>query len=90
MLLPSADAKIIVVIDEELVRPEAFALAVSARASFLARQTMYETQVLRPYSQLTLLLGIELEEASTALQSLGLRGAYRWATSPPIETPPSS
>jgi len=67
------------VIDEELVNPEAFALAVRARASYLSRQTMYETQMLRPYSQLTLLLGIELEQASDMLQSRGLRGAYRWA-----------
>jgi hypothetical protein len=67
------------VIDEELVRPEAFALAVQARASFLARQTMYESQTLRPYAQLTLLLGVDLHAASEELRSRGLRGAYRWA-----------
>ena len=66
-------------IDEELVNPEAFALAVRSRASYLCRLTMYETQTLRPYSQLTLLLGIELETAAGMLQSRGLRGAYRWA-----------
>ena len=66
-------------IDEELVNPEAFALAVRARASYLSRQTMYETQALRPYCQLTLLLDIELETAAEMLQSRGLRGAYRWA-----------
>jgi hypothetical protein len=67
------------VIDEELVRPEAFALAVQARASFLARQTLYESQTLRPYAQLTLLLGVDLDDASAQLRARGLRGAYRWA-----------
>ena len=42
---------------------------------------MYETQLLRPYCQLTLLLGIELEKAAEMLQERGLRGAYRWAVS---------
>jgi hypothetical protein len=65
------------VIDEELANPDAFALAVRARASFLARQTLYEVDSLRPYAQLTLLLGLELEEASERLRSYGLRGAYR-------------
>jgi hypothetical protein len=69
------------VIDDELKAPEAFALAVSARASYLSRATMYESQKLRPYSQLTLLMGIELEDASSMLQRFGLRGAYRWAVS---------
>jgi hypothetical protein len=67
------------VIDEELKAPEAFALAVSARASYLSRATMYESQKLRPYSQLTLLMGIELEDATFMLKRFGLRGAYRWA-----------
>jgi hypothetical protein len=67
------------VIDEELTSPDAFALAVRARASFLARHTLYEPSSLRPYSQLTLLLGVELDNATEVLQSLGLRGAYRWA-----------
>jgi hypothetical protein len=80
------------VIDEELVKPEAFALAVRARASYLSRLTMYETQALRPYCQLTLLLGIELERASEMLQERGLRGAYRWAVGSegpprPVTTP---
>lgn len=66
-------------IDQELVKPEAFALAVSARASYLARETTAEAHELRPYSQLTLLLGIEIEVATAALHHLGLRGAYRWA-----------
>ena len=66
-------------IDEELVRPEAFALAVSARASYLSRETMYESARLRPYSQLTLLLGIELDGATDQLRNRGLRGAYYWA-----------
>jgi hypothetical protein len=65
------------VIDEELANPEAFALAVRARASFLARETLYEPDTLRPYAQLTLLLGIELTQASDLLQSFGLRGAFR-------------
>ena len=69
-------------IDEELKAPKAFALAVRARASFLARQTLYEPDMLRPFSQLTLLLGIELEDAAEVLRARGLRGAYRWATSP--------
>ena len=68
-------------IDEELKAPEAFALAVSSRASYLSRETMYELQKLRPYAQLTLLMGIELEDASTMLKRYGLRGAYRWAVS---------
>jgi hypothetical protein len=67
------------VIDEELVRPEAFALAVSARASYLARATLYEARTLRPYAQLTLLLGIELDLAASRLKTHGLSGAYRWA-----------
>jgi hypothetical protein len=65
------------VIDDELANPEAFALAVRARASFLARQTLYEVEILRPYAQLTLLLGLELEKATELLKSYGLRGAYR-------------
>jgi hypothetical protein len=69
------------VIDEELKAPEAFALAVSARASYLSRATMYETQRLRPYAQLTLLMGIELEDAADMLKRYGYRGAYRWAVS---------
>ena len=71
-------------IDEELVRPEAFALAVRARASFLSRQTEYEPETLRPFSQLTLLLGIELETAALQLKTRGLRGAYRWAVTPEL------
>jgi hypothetical protein len=66
-------------IDEELVRPESFALAVQARASFLARHTAYEPETLRPYAQLTLLLGFSLEDAGELLRSRGLKGAYRWA-----------
>jgi hypothetical protein len=69
------------VIDDELKAPQAFALAVSARASYLSRETMYESQKLRPYSQLTLLVGIELEDATSMLRRYGLRGAYRWAVS---------
>jgi len=68
-------------IDEELKSPAAFALAVQSRASYLSRGTDYESQVLRPYSQLTLLLGFELEDADRELKSRGLRGAYRWALS---------
>jgi hypothetical protein len=68
-------------IDEELKSPAAFALAVQSRATYLARGTDYESQLLRPYSQLTLLLGYELEEADTELKARGLRGAYRWALS---------
>ncbi len=64
-------------IDEELSRPEAFDLAVRSRASFLSRETAYEYQSLRPYSQLTLLLDIDLETAAEALKARGLRGAYR-------------
>ena len=68
------------VIDEELVSPEAFALAVRARASYFARHTTeYGAEALRPYSQLTLLMGIDLETACAELTSRGLRGAYRWA-----------
>jgi hypothetical protein len=67
------------VIDEELKSPAAFALAVQSRATYLARGTEYESQVLRPYSQLTLLLGYELEAADRELKARGLRGAYRWA-----------
>jgi hypothetical protein len=78
------------VIDEELVRPEAFALAVTSRSTFLARRTMYEARALRPYSQLTLLLGIDLERAAAELQARGLRGAYGWAMSPPMEMPQNS
>lgn len=66
-------------IDEELVSPEAFALAVRARASFLARHSTYEPDALRPYAQLTILLGLALDEASEQLRSRGLKGAYRWA-----------
>ena len=67
------------VIDEELVSPEAFSLAVRARASYFARHLIdYEADGLRPYAQLTLLLGVELEAALEALTSRGLRGAYRW------------
>jgi hypothetical protein len=67
------------VIDEELARPEAFDLAVRSRASFLARETGYEYRELRPYSQLTLLLDIELDLACEMLKARGLHGAYRWA-----------
>jgi hypothetical protein len=70
-------------IDEELVSPEAFALAVRSRASFLARHSAYETDSLRPYAQLTILLGLSLEQASEQLQSRGLKGAYRWAITTP-------
>ena len=66
-------------IDEELKSPEAFALAVSSRASYLSRETMYESQKLRPYAQLTLLMGINLEDATSMLKGYGLRMAYRWA-----------
>ena len=68
-------------IDEELTSPDAFALAVRARASYFARHTsdQYGAEMLRPYSQLTLLLGIELEDACEQLTSKGLRYAYRWA-----------
>ena len=67
-------------IDEELCSPEAFALAVRARASYFARHTSeYGAELLRPYAQLTLLLGIELDDACVELTSKGLRGAYRWA-----------
>jgi hypothetical protein len=66
-------------IDEELLSPEAFSLAVGARASFLARHSEQDVEFLRPYSQLTLLLGIELQEACQKLTERGLRGAYRWA-----------
>jgi len=69
------------VIDEELVHPDAFALAVRARASYLARHVDIDPGLLRPYSQLTLLLDIALEDAAQALRSLGPRGAYRWAVS---------
>jgi hypothetical protein len=70
------------VIDEELVSPEAFALAVRARASYFARhQAEYGVDVLRPYAQLTLLMGIELDDACDQLTSKGLRYAYRWAVS---------
>ena len=68
-------------IDEELKNPQAFALAVSARASYLSRETMYESQRLRPYAQLTLLMGIGLDDATSMLKRSGLRGAYRWAVS---------
>ena len=68
-------------IDDELKTPEAFALAVSARASYLSRETMYELQRLRPYAQLTLLMDIELEDAAYMLKHYGHRGAYRWAVS---------
>ena len=66
-------------IDEELVSPEAFSLAVRARASFLARRSAYEPDTLRPYAQLTLLLGVSIDLASEQLQVRGLKGAYRWA-----------
>jgi len=69
-------------IDDELVRPDAFALAVRSRASFLSRHSpIYATDVLRPYSQLTILLGIDIEQASQELGERGLKGAYRWAVS---------
>jgi hypothetical protein len=70
------------VIDEELVSPEAFSAAVRARASYLARHSLYPADTLRPYSKLTLLLGMELETAWQELRSRGLKGAYRWAVSP--------
>lgn len=70
-------------IDEELVNPEAFALAVRARASFLSRHSDYEPETLRPYAQLTLLLGVALDEAVAQLQARGLKGAYRWAVTGP-------
>ena len=66
-------------IDQELVSPAAFALAVQSRATYLARGTEYESQTLRPYSQLTLLLEVELEVADAELKIRGLKGAYRWA-----------
>lgn len=69
-------------IDNELVSPDAFALAVSSRASFLSRHTpAYATDILRPYAQLTILLGVELDQASHQLGERGLKGAYRWAVS---------
>lgn len=68
-------------IDEELASPAAFALAVQSRASYLARGTEYDSRALRPYSQLTLLLHLELEEAELQLKTRGLKGAYRWALS---------
>src|SRR4051812_24075979 len=68
-------------IDEELTSPDAFALAVRSRANYLARHTLYAPEELRPYSQLTLLLGIDLDQAHTQLIARGLRGAFRWATS---------
>jgi hypothetical protein len=68
-------------IDEELKSPAAFALAVQSRATYLARGTDYESQLLRPYSQLTLLLGFDLEAADHELKARGLKGAYRWALS---------
>jgi hypothetical protein len=75
------------VIDEELANPQAFALAVRARASFLARETLYEFDTLRPYAQLTLLLGMELTQASELLRSYGLRGALRSVVSQPQKEP---
>jgi hypothetical protein len=70
------------VIDDELVSPDAFALAVRSRASFLARHAQtYTPEALRPYAQLTLLLGVEIEQASAQIAERGLRGAYRWAVS---------
>ena len=69
-------------IDEELANPEAFALAVRSRASFLARETLYEVDALRPYAQLTLLLGLELTQASELLHSYGLRGAFHSVVAP--------
>ena len=77
-------------LDEELVNPEAFALAVRARANFLARHTLYAAGDLRPYSQLTLLLGVDLDDALGELMARGLRGAYRWAVSPEFAQKPSS
>ena len=68
-------------IDDELVRPEAFALAVRSRASYLAREAACESRMLRPYAQLTLLLGIELDAAADEVRRRGLQGAYRWALS---------
>jgi hypothetical protein len=69
------------VIDQELASPAAFALAVQSRATFLARATEYDSQILRPYSQLTLLLHMDLEEADRELKRRGLKSAYRWALS---------
>ena len=66
-------------IDDELCRPEAFALAVRSRASYLSRETAAESRMLRPYSQLTLLLGIDLDTAVDEVRHRGLQGAYRWA-----------
>jgi hypothetical protein len=77
------------VLDEELVNPEAFALAVRARANFLARHTLYAADELRPYSQLTLLIGVDLDDALGALMAKGLRGAYRSAISPAFAQKPS-
>jgi hypothetical protein len=74
------------VIDEELLSPEAFDLAVRARANYLARHTDEELRTLRPYAQLTLLLGLSLEVALEELRHRGLRGAHRWAVSLPVET----
>lgn len=71
------------VIDEELASPAAFALAVQSRASYLARGTDYDARALRPYSQLTLLLGMDLEDADRELKSRGLKGAYRRALGSP-------
>ena len=68
-------------IDQELASPAAFALAVQSRATYLARGTDYESQTLRPYSQLTLLLHMEIEDADRELKARGLKGAYRWALS---------
>ena len=68
-------------IDQELSSPAAFALAVQSRASYLARGTDYDSALLRPYSQLTLLLHLELDEADHELKARGLKGAYRWALS---------
>ena len=77
--------------DQELLSPEAFALAVGARASYLARSTLYEPETLRPYSQLTLLLEISLDDACDSLKARGLRGAYRWAvTSQERAAPPQA
>ena len=76
-------------LDEELVSPEAFALAVRARANFLARHTLYAVEELRPYSQLTLLLGVELETVLAEIKDKGLRGAYRWAVSADLAPGPS-
>ena len=67
-------------IDEELTSPEAFASQCApAPATSPATQTEYGVDVLRPYAQLTLLMGIELEDACAQLTSKGLRYAYRWA-----------